>query len=132
MKVSKKKACFLLLNKRQILKNFEHFKNHDLFFSFKEKTFDIVAKLCQDVFHTTPSIILGDLFPYLIALWIDNDHHLTKFPAKLTQCGTHNDFLIKYMDTITLRILLYKPECLPELLKMTESSSLSDLLTLVR
>lgn len=98
---------------------------------FTEKTVDIVAKLCKDVFHTTPSIILADLFPLLISEWIDNGYNLSRFPAKLTQCDTHNDFLINYMDTITLRILLYKSEFLPDLLKMTESNTLSDILTLV-
>ncbi|XP_055323121.1 serine/threonine-protein kinase ATM isoform X2 [Sitodiplosis mosellana] len=94
------------------------------------KTVDIVAKLCNDVFHTTPSVLLSDLFPHLVSLWIDNDYHLTRFPAKLTLSETHNDFIVEYIDTITLRILLYKSEFIPELLKMTESTSLSELLSL--
>lgn len=67
----------------------------------------------------------------MVALWIDKDYHLTRFPAKLTHCQSHNDFIIDYMDAITLRILLHKPDCLQELLNMTQANSLSDILTMV-
>lgn len=82
----------------------------------------------MDVFQTQPSILLADLFPRLISLWIDKDYHLSHFPAMLTQCPSRNDFMVKYLDTITLRIIIHKTSCIRDLLIMTTSSSLSEIL----
>lgn len=83
------------------------------------------------MFNSKPLELLADSFPDLIAMWIDHNYHLSKFPAKLTDCENYNDFLIKYMDAITLQIVLHQTDCVPDLLQMTESSSLSDVLNTV-
>lgn len=95
------------------------------------KTHEIVEKLCVEVFNSNTSQMLGDLIPHFIALWIDRDHHLSKFPAKLSNCQSQNEFMIEYMDTITLRIIQNKPEYIPHLLQMFQKESLSDILSTV-
>lgn len=120
MKVS---HCKLYL---ELIKSF----NCDLFF-FKNsaKIYEIIEKLCVEAFHSTTSTLLADLIPYLIGLWIDKNYLLINFPAKLSGCDEKNVFLIDHSDTITLRIIQYKPNLIPELLGIFDADSLSKILT---
>lgn len=86
----------------------------------------------MNVFGKEPAVVLDDVFPYVLPLWIDNDYFLKLFPSKLTQCESHDDFIIKYMDIITLRILEYKPRSMvDQLVNMVQARSLADILTKV-
>ncbi|XP_031619505.1 serine/threonine-protein kinase ATM [Contarinia nasturtii] len=87
------------------------------------KIVEIATKLCKDVFQTTHTTLLADLFPFLIASWIDKNIHMTTFPEKLLNFQTQADFLVEYMDTITLQVLLYKQWYLPDLLEMDSTNN---------
>lgn len=84
------------------------------------------------MFHSTTTAVLADLLPYLISLWIDKEYLLTKFPIKLSKWPKQNDFVVEYMETITLRIIQYKSNLIPGLLQMAQADSLSDILTTVK
>lgn len=100
-------------------------------FSFlnSAKIYEIIEKLCVEAFHSTTSILLADLIPHLIGLWIDKNYLLINFPAKISGCEAKHMFFIDHSDTITLRIIQYKPELIPELLRIFETDSLSKILT---
>lgn len=95
------------------------------------KIYKIVEKLCAEVFQKDAPTLLADLIPHLIGLWIDKNYLLINFPFKLSGCQTKNDFMIDYSNIITLRVIQYKPELIPELLKTFETNSLSTILTTV-
>lgn len=103
-----------------------NFRNHS------GKTQEIVNKLCFDVFQTESSTLLADLFPHLLSSWIDNDYLLLLFPSILTQCKTHDDFIIEYLDIITLRILEHKTKSMvDQLVAMVQARSLAEILKTV-
>lgn len=95
------------------------------------KTNEIVEKLCAEVFNCSAPVLLADLIPHLIGLWIDRNYRLINFPAKLAGCQ-RNDFMDKHGDTIILRIVQTQPEFIPELLKIYEVDSLSKILKTVK
>lgn len=95
------------------------------------KTYEIVEKLCVEVFDSSTTVLLADLIPHLIGLWIDRNYLLINFPAKLSGCRAKNEFYLDHADIITLRIIQYKSEYIPELLQIFEVDSLSKILRTV-
>lgn len=103
----------------------------ELFLLNLAKIYEIIEKLCVEVFHSTSPKLLADIIPRLIGLWIDKNYLLINFPFKLSGCHAKNDFMIGHSDIITLRIIQYKWELVPELLTIFETNSWSKILTTV-
>lgn len=97
----------------------------------EEKTLKFITKLCTEMFNANPSILLERDIPYLISRWIQESYNLSLFPWQLTSSKSKDDFVPEHIECITLNIILYQSNLLPQLVQTMNTESLSDLLTKV-